>query len=362
MMEDVRIVLLETRDDLLVKGDNIVISDKYIVAVEQESLFQFDEAGRFIRILAKKGNGPGEFNYCIEPVIDEQNNIFLYKDFKDMTMIYRIDLVTGESLEPLMPESKTSSTKILDDRGNIFGSPAGSTYSFGIGIEEESVQDSTVLSRYNLHTKEAFDFKGHHTIKNNSNQNMVFEVIRYKDDVMVLNLQYSDTIFVAKEDKLIPKYVASVENPLVDMMQGGNFLSFDYQYNAGLVMGLRTIEIRPEGGALVVYRPTKRYLFIDKNGIESNIETVTISPLGLNMEMSAFTKDQSEREAGLIYPIPRISGNWAFIRILAEDLNAIVDQYLESNNLNTKQKETIRNLQAQVGEDGNPVLFIGRIK
>lgn len=68
-VDSISYIPLETREDCLIgKIEDIILSDSilFVLNEEQNTIFQFDRQGKFLRKIAKAGNGPGEY-----PVINQ---------------------------------------------------------------------------------------------------------------------------------------------------------------------------------------------------------------------------------------------------------------------------------------------------
>ena len=78
IFDSISYIPIESKDGLLVSGPRrIKISDNYIIFFDgtTSELLLFDGSGRFIRKIAQRGKGPGEYNFVQDLAIDEHNNI-----------------------------------------------------------------------------------------------------------------------------------------------------------------------------------------------------------------------------------------------------------------------------------------------
>ena len=147
LMNDIRIVRLETNDSILLGPDAIyLLGDKFIVSIDQSKILQFSISGAFIRTLARAGNGPGEFLRPEAFALDDRNdklyfnhrgdsrNILTYS-LKDGRLISRIPtgtdnlvshlLIARDSVLTIVPRlNRTYNFYYLSTSGNILGGVA----------------------------------------------------------------------------------------------------------------------------------------------------------------------------------------------------------------------------------------------
>lgn len=83
-IESIEYVPLELTDESPIANLlDICVSDEYIFiySTRQESILQFDRQGKFLRPIAKKGNGPGEVAQITSLTIDEENRLFCVSEY-----------------------------------------------------------------------------------------------------------------------------------------------------------------------------------------------------------------------------------------------------------------------------------------
>ncbi|MGV8096477.1 MAG: 6-bladed beta-propeller [Mangrovibacterium sp.] len=89
------IVPLETKKESLIQYIKKVVlyDNKFFILDSQRPLLAvFSIEGKYIRSIGKKGNGPGEFYYPTDFLIDlEQKQIELYDGFRDRILIYDLE-------------------------------------------------------------------------------------------------------------------------------------------------------------------------------------------------------------------------------------------------------------------------------
>lgn len=83
-IESIEYVPLELTDEFPIANLlDICVSDEYIFiySTRQESILQFNRKGKFLRPIAKKGNGPGEVAQITSLTIDEENRLFCVSEY-----------------------------------------------------------------------------------------------------------------------------------------------------------------------------------------------------------------------------------------------------------------------------------------
>ncbi len=101
IMQDIRIVALETKEESLIPSNfRHYLGDKYIFIFTRDNILQFSSDGKFVRNLANAGKGPGEFNYVSAFTLNPaQDKLYISHQSKDLLVL---DVETG-SAEKGMP-------------------------------------------------------------------------------------------------------------------------------------------------------------------------------------------------------------------------------------------------------------------
>ena len=60
----------------------------FLYGVEEQKLMEFDAKGNFVRNIARKGEGPGEFVMMTNAFFDQQDNLFIYDISKKTISIF----------------------------------------------------------------------------------------------------------------------------------------------------------------------------------------------------------------------------------------------------------------------------------
>ena len=96
---------LETNNEILLgQYTNYLVGEKYIITIDNDKILQFSNNGRFLRTLAKAGNGPDEFLRAEAFALDDKNDILYINHRGDSRNILAFDLKTGNVLKGYQPE------------------------------------------------------------------------------------------------------------------------------------------------------------------------------------------------------------------------------------------------------------------
>lgn len=105
-VQNIQLIPLETTDNsLLGHITHIRHGKNNIIIVTQNNILQYNNEGKFIRPLVQKGRGPNEFSNLVHLELDDENELLYYLQRSD-NKIYRIDLVKGIQMKPIIPASK----------------------------------------------------------------------------------------------------------------------------------------------------------------------------------------------------------------------------------------------------------------
>ena len=372
LLDDITIVPLETRDDLLLTTakDFFIVTDHFILASTGEKLLQFDRKGNYIKTLANRGNGPNEFNKLLSHIVDEQREVLYYTDYRNsQESIHGIHLKTGAFLEFTIPGLSSYAIEQTDAQGNIYGFLSSSIIRIGAVTGQPSkVPDSLLLAfRYNPENKSLTTFAGYHGFHPNDSQ--LKTMFRQGEHIFFCLPAYSDTLFKIQGDKIIPQYVINLRNPLTDMVKGGTNLMFLFSGMQTTMMSKYEIKMttRNSGGeifGIYVSINLLACLALNRKGELRSLRSITIDPIALTIDMDDYIKLMNEEGDSevKISPTPVVSGAWAHYNVEACNMVELIDNALKSNQLSTAQRKTLEEVATKIDDDSNPVLIIGKIK
>jgi hypothetical protein len=108
------------------------------------------------------------------------------------------------------------------------------------------------------------------------------------------------------------------------------------------------------------------FLFIDENLKISTINSISIDPLGLTINLKSYSAKPGGLEVDghrmAISVFPNVTGLYGHVKIEASDLITVINHVLKGNKLTIDQRRQLEDLAPTLEEDGNPVLIIGKVK
>lgn len=118
MIKDLRLIKLETNIHCLIGPYiNIYPSDSCIIVYSLDRILQFDNSGKFIRVLANKGYGPGEIWSIAGCIVNDKLNILYCIENNNPQKIHIYDLRKGTFTGdiPMGKKGFLSSIRIVRD-------------------------------------------------------------------------------------------------------------------------------------------------------------------------------------------------------------------------------------------------------
>jgi len=93
--EKITAVALELTGESLINPDQIeriIFSEDYVIIAEFSKILVFDKKGKFIRSIASRGVGPGEYNHIQNLAVDEKSKrLFIISNSPTKIMCYDTD-------------------------------------------------------------------------------------------------------------------------------------------------------------------------------------------------------------------------------------------------------------------------------
>ena len=90
-VDSVKFIILEETDESIIKSINkIIFTQEYIIAVDKElrSIFFFEWNGKYVKKIARTGQGPGEYLSMLSCMFDEQKQQFMIFDIFARKMLF----------------------------------------------------------------------------------------------------------------------------------------------------------------------------------------------------------------------------------------------------------------------------------
>lgn len=365
LVEDIRIVPLESGSDFLIPDSDYLISDKYIITLNKDAIHQFDaQTGKHIRLLAVAGNGPREFNYLNSFCI---LNDRLYYSMSGKDNLYVVDLNTGVHAEPY---------------------PTRYTY---FRFEEVSEAEELYVANDSL-LFERYDFKTHEkkflidTLKKRiravpnggsfilggSSMNGSY-VLKNKEERFYYHKKYSDTLYRDTPTGILPyaclnlpadKMSASTEQGFPN---GKQFrIKLPYVGSDKVFCSVLALDILSSGNSIsATIVPQGLYCIHRKNGEAKIVKRYLFDPL---FEYEFVDGENQQGEVTYLASVVFGFHNYAVskdtyaVAISAYKVKEYIRLSLENEDFPDNKKALLRELDQKLSDEGNPVVFIGKKK
>jgi hypothetical protein len=346
--KDFRFVKLQTDTSCYIGGiASFIVSNKYILCIDNNRILQFSSDGKFIRCLAQHGRGPNEFLHILFCHINDSETFFYFTDTGSKG-IKNINLDTGIFGKEinLATTSRALQTFINDSTLVVITG----------GLIKEK-KDSIIVQDLNTNI-----IKGVPLNKNEkNNKSLLFDnLFKQGNNIYIYKPWiYGDTIYRTNGIKTTPYF----------LMKGVN------QYS---------IDKNSEGFASRIMYFTNRFcifenlpITISKYDNDENHFTPTVDPIGMKHYIAWFPKINLQELTSLsneftgkihkdfdlmnIWQNIRISNNQLVFKMEAID---ILEAIKNKSKLKIPEKYYNKYLEITKGlsENDNPVLLIGNIK
>jgi len=334
LVESCEMIQLETTPESLFKSIyHIGISDNYIAIHSrgQMPIKLFDRKGKFVRDIGSIGKGPGEFNSLYGMQLDEPANRIYLHPFARATKILAYSL-ENEILPaiPLLYQQTKFQAYVKGDKVTVLSMPFKIPNTEAIPLAYQQTLDGKLIKKCTepkhllINPRNAKgQFNGF-----NSEISSAFNANAFDTYTLTWDKKGYDTLYHynVNKNKLIPKYVASFD--------GKKHGSWSREWKSHYWTILFGDEYK--GKKVIVNKKTLKSDFFNiKNDYYG----------GINL--------------GKIY----LSNNGMFIAgITSMDLINEFDKVLDSGELSAKEAQKIKTIKAQLDENNNEVIFIGKMK
>jgi hypothetical protein len=336
-VEDVRMVRLASGDGSLIRYFTGHIGKKYIISVESDKVLLFNSEGEFIRIVAKKGKGPGEYTQLDAWVVDENENFFLYHDIrKNYICNYNLNNQQLDENVSFEDHGYLSQMVLINDTLLSILPSMFSEYGYLFFNQTFSGRVTGGITKEN--TPHPGTWAGRSPIFKKVTENSI-----------VFQPSESDTVFKIDGAQIAPIFVLLVEKP---------------QKNGDITTGYNASYLHSD----------KNQLLIAKSGYESmvtptssSIRMTGIEYLSVDLKtmntciLAPFMLEIMDLE--LEVPYIAFSGkNRFFTTYQAVEFKKIIDKTIKRDDVTGSRKERLMQLNREISEDDNPIIITGTWK
>ena len=317
ILKDITMVQINA-DFLLSTDDQIYITSNYlIIMMNSESLHLFSRDGQHIRKLAERGNGPGEFRSILYWFVDEEERILYYVDNLSRTRLNRIDIGGGTVLDPLQIDFTFLTVKYIN--GKIYSFPLNTNRVRGRNFDYTKAGDypdsAIVASSISLPSGEIKKYHGHHKY---TYQPFSSSITSYYDEITLLNLGYSDTLFTLNGSNLNPLCVLTLSDKMRNAAEGGSVCEIISAYNIGIVLSKYKLKPNP----MLFHDGHPFFALYDRNENVFRIDNIHV----MGIQISLADAPQSWLQLPTLLPITRGKYGYMLVeRDILESLSSTFD-------------------------------------
>lgn len=333
VMENARIVPLETTDDCLISwGAKYYIGSSYILVFQEEYIALFDRGGHFERIVARQGRGPGEYVNYVDFCVDEKNELlFVLETYpKGRLKSYHLqDSTYFKQIEPI--ESRGLNAVEILDNGDFllaFNPSKDVKYLYCQQTPAGELRDNV-----SCHSTQDGFFTAKRLVQK------VGESYRYYS---IGDMFSDDTVFNISSNGLQPRWIFDFNATKKYRVMGETpgYLFFDFN----LVVKKETEELGDAARCVGIEFETQHFCYHKKNGHLMQIDDFSDDYFS--------GRDWSFEQAHIQ------GGRILYIVASAMDLSEVVGK----NPVPTKYADRWEKVIGNWNENNNPVLLIGELK
>jgi hypothetical protein len=337
LLDDIRLVKLETNDEILLgQYTYYLVGERYIITIDNDKILQFSNNGRFLRTLAKAGNGPEEFLRAEAFALDDKNDILYINHRSDSRNISAFDLKKGERIKrfPTGVDNLISQIIVSGDSTLTIVPRMNREYNF-----------------YNLTTSGKFvngiappGVKG---IGLQTSIDMVMNELYY------MPKEY-DTLYIVYKTSYKPYCFFNLEDRFTyENNEIGNFVYLSANAPGFIIANKAhaSIKLNDDGETFSMNADKQTRYFINKRDFTvSEIKDFHNDFLGIDENI-----DQWDN---YLY----ITSNLGYVVYSSFELKQKIAKALESAKLDNLIEQRILALDLEIKDNDNPVLVIGKLK
>ena len=325
LVEDFQVIRFDNKDEAFFKAFWMYFSDNYIcIRQDGNPIKLLDKCGKYIGNVGNSGQGPGEYNYIYDILLDEKNqSIYVTPNVGDNVLHYDL---TGKYIDKLRFGEKIN-------KGRMFLSP-----------------DASTLSLVQLCFRDAGDM---FTGANVQLQNPDSVQYVYVDEI-ASNMKNQEGIQVGFNDE-IWSYRNFTDFPF--MMTHTDTL-YHYNSQTNKIQAVFTMSMDPDkkGDSFFIFNEWPHHYFVTIVGEGGrNILVDKEQPVGYEVE---FVNDFM----GNLEFYPQTQDGYFFQNWEPAELRDALEETLASGDCPDDQKEKLKAFMQTLHDNDNNLLFLGKLK
>jgi hypothetical protein len=333
-VDDLRIVRLESNDSALIRSFSGYVGEKHIISVERDKIILFTSKGEFVRIITKRGKGPGEFTQIDTWIVDEQENFLLYHDIrKNYICKYNLNNLQLEEDVPFEDHGYLSQIVLINDStfsilpsmfseyGYLFFNQTISGQVTG-GIPKENIPHPGTWAGRSPLFKPGFD------------------------NTIIFQPSESDTVFKIEGTQMIPIFSFTVEKPQISgYVTTGSDVFYLYSDKNQLLIGKSGYKSIVTPTSSSISTTESEYLSVDLKTLKTyRLAPIIIEIMDVELEVSYINFPKK---------------NQILITYQAVDFKKMIDETIKREDMTDSKKERLMQLNSEISDNDNPVIITG---
>jgi hypothetical protein len=366
--DNIEVIKLQTTDESLLKSIFLQIGNEYILAKSGNQIFQFSITGKFIRLIAKKGRGPGEipsmgkniaynFNEKFDILyVSVGNEIYLYK-LSSGDFIGRKGLKGFEDLKEVRSITMTSTDSLFIYSYFSRGVTGDSPWS---GVKVQDWNDNIIWEKqFNYNTWSIYPPPVDHELLHGSNISIVCTE-NPREFIFQVDNHDTSYVFSLNNSSLKPYLLRRVQGPLkdgypIDLISLGSYTIYQ-EFNRINGFQLMRMDLLTK---FVDINNIDNYiyniLYNDNNKTAYNITTFENDYFGFIHRYNGLNKSRT-------YPSLASPYGKLLIAYPADEFLKLASEKLKQPGLPKEIKGRLLSLSDSLTETDNPLLLIGDLK
>lgn len=353
LVEDIRIIPLETNDSLRLKtqyggGYRIAVTDNYILSLGDDGVILFDmKDGQYIRKITSGGRGPMEHGLIYSTAVDEKKKL-LYIAHMNASGKLVVNLETGESYT--IPDSTRYGVRdlfcVLPD-GAICAD-----YMNGMFCRIDPVSGG-ILPMVSPEKQLLLQ-----TVQKEKGQHTGTSLRLHKEKIYIFNQRYSDTLYHYHTSGDLTNVLALRTND-IHSENDKTKIVIPYVGDENILCIKYNIQVHKdmENGILksfsIINRPGHLFCFSTGDGFMKKVSKFIFNPL--------FVIEQEGKEAAGFFITGTFTNRTYYAKIMdAYQVKEAIQSTLGDVGLSKDKVRKLRELDSRLHEEDNPVVIIGK--
>ncbi len=336
-VSDLNLIRLETNNNSLIRYFRGHVGENYIIALERDRILLFNSAGRYIKTIAKRGKGPGEFAQIDAWVVDEKENFFLYHDVgKDYICNYKLNKQQQEENIPFEDRGYLSRIVLVDD--TTLSILPGMFTQYGYLFFNQTLSGHITGGVFKENIPHPGSWSG---------KSPVFK--KTLDNSILFQASECDTVYRIDGNNMSPLYFLLVDKPKKNgNVTTGSYVSYLHSDENQLLI------------TRIGYETVSTHNSVSTSGTEAEFVCIDLK----TMEISRFdsfllqVNDIELKVKNISFP----NRDEIIITCPAPDFKKAVNEALVKTDLDDRDKDRLRQLDSEIYEADNPILITGNWK